>query len=200
MNFSKKMLTSVLALAVSSMMSVSAFAAEPVIAQDETGETVYTQTINFSDSNAVSYGYGSQSKTVTSYRSLGLALDAGESGTSLPATFRFSLPSNAKVRSVKVNPGRATINNGKRGMIGAVVFSSINVKSPYGTSINGKWSPREMDFSSRFLNEKASGTWEVSVTGQNIASPPSNMPWWAPSAFGSLVYKSPSMTITYVLG
>lgn len=117
-----------------------------------------------------------------------------------PVDFRFtSLPSNARVRSVKIDPGNPIINNNNHNMMGSVVFNTIEVVSPRGKVVTGAWNPRGMDFSSQFLDKEASGIWSISVTGKNIATPPVNPPWWAPPSFGSLSFKSPSMTITYVL-
>lgn len=185
-----------MALTMTSLMSVSAMAAEPVVSQDEVGQTVYTQTIDLCDAM---FRYGEQSRKVTSSKPLSLALDAGESGITPPVDFRFtSLPANARVRSVRIDPGNPIINNNNHNMMGSVIFNTIEVVSPDNKTVTSAWNPRGMEFS-QFIEREASGVWTISVTGKNIATPPVNPPWWAPPAFGSLSFKSPSMTITYVL-
>ncbi len=197
MKKSKKIIPLAMALTMTSLMSVSAMAAEPVVTQDASEQTVYTQTIDLSNTM---FRYGEQSRKVTSNKPLSLALDAGQSGETLPVDFRFtSLPAKARVRSVKIDPGNPTINNNSHNMMGSVLFNTIKVASPDGKIVTGAWNPRGMDFSSSFLDRQATGTWTISAIGKNIATPPVNPPSWAPPYFGSLSHKSPSMTITYIV-
>lgn len=199
MKKSRKIVAMLMGLSMSMAVSVPAFAAEPEVAvsKSASGETVYTQTVSM-DELVAPYAT-SGSKTVTASSSLGLALDAGKSGTSTPVSFRFTtLPSNAKVRSIQIKPGSGVINNNNSNMLGAVMFTSITVTSPLGKTASLSWKASGMTDNTYFLNQQASGTWTAYVTGTNIAQLTGN-PLWDLRAAGSLVYKSPQMTISYVL-
>ena len=128
-----------------------------------------------------------------------MALDAGESGTSLPVNFRFStIPSNAKVQSIEIDPGKGIVNNNISDMLGAVLFENIYITSPQGEKVTLAWKASGMTDNTYFLNETAKGTWTAYVSGTNITRPTGD-PLWDLRAFGSLVYESPQMTISYVV-
>lgn len=202
MKRTKKIISMVLALSVSMVMSTSVFAAEPDVTSyvNESGEIVYTQTFDMNDVIVPYTNYATtSSKTVTASSSLGLALDPGASGTSLPVNFRFStLPTNAMVRSITIKPGTGIINNNNQNMLGAVLFNQIVITSPQSETATLAWNPRGMTDTSSFLNESAQGTWTAYVKGTNITKPTGD-PLWDLRAFGSLNYKSVQMTISYVV-
>lgn len=181
-------------VSLTAAMSMSALAAEPSVSADGTGEKVYTKTVELS---AVPYAV-EQDKTVTSGQSLSLALAAGASGWSSPATtFRVSLPDKAKVRSVEINPGTGVSNNGNHNMLGAVTFSQLKLVSPDGITATIKWNAGGMTEKTTFVGKQAKGTWSATVYGTNMARPVSD-PTENLRRFGSLIYKSPKMTIKYV--
>lgn len=85
--------------------------------------TLYTKTVNSTVEN----------KTVTSIQNLGLALSLGKNGYSSVISFRFtSLPANAKVKSITIEPGTGIVNNNNRNILGIVKFSYLNIVSPNG--------------------------------------------------------------------
>ena len=187
-----------MAFTVAMATSAPVFAAEPEVSvsKNAAGETVYTQTVDM-DEVVVPY-VSSDSETKTASSSLGLALDAGESGTSLPVNFRFStIPSNAKVQSIEIDPGKGIVNNNISDMLGAVLFTKITITSPDGKTASLAWKASGMTDSTNFLDKKASGTWTAYVTGTNLTRPTGD-PLWDLRAFGSLVYESHQMTISYV--
>ncbi|MVB09683.1 hypothetical protein CAFE_03480 [Caprobacter fermentans] len=187
-----------LALLVScAMVTTTAFAAETQTSTSSTGKTVYTQTVN-AQLEAMPYA-SADSRTVTANKSLGLALDPGASGWSMPVTFRFSsLPSNAVVRSIAINPGRGVINNNNRNMLGLIVISKIEVTSPRGKTADISWRPYGMTDDVDFLQQQASGNWTALVYGTNITRPTGDRMMDLRS-FGSISYKSAQMTVSYVL-
>ncbi|TKH44232.1 hypothetical protein NST83_06615 [Paenibacillus sp. FSL R10-2782] len=194
MSMKKRLGAMLLAVSMSAAMSVTAFAAEPnvKVSTNVAGETVYTQTVDVQLSAAPNAS--SSSKTVSAGKSLGLALAPGKSGFSDQVSFRFtSLPLNAKVKSIEIDPGRGIINNNNKNLLGAVVFSKLDVISPSGKSATIAWKPSGMTERASFLDQEARGTWTAQVFGTNIASSTGDR--W----FGSLSYKSVEMTISYVL-
>lgn len=116
--------------------------------------------------------------------SMGLFLNAGQSGVSSSTSVLFTtLPSTAKIRSIKVEPGRNT----SAGM-GAIVGTNLMITSPDGITESLAWSPHSMSSNSIFLNHSAKGVWELKFSAQNISS----------YNYGSLSYKSAKITISYV--
>ncbi len=193
MSMKKRLGVMLLAVSMSAAMSVTAFAAEPnvKVSTNEAGETVYTQTVDVQLSAAPN---ASSSSRVRAGRNLGLALAPGKSGYSDPVSFQFtSLPLNAKVKSIEIDPGRGIINNNNRNMLGAVVFSKLNVSSPSGKSATIAWNASGMTERASFLDQEASGTWTAQVYGTNITNITGDR------FFGSLSYKPVEMTISYVL-
>ena len=177
--------------------AVPAFAAESQISGNAESETVYTQSVDV-PIQVVSYS-STSSKTVTANKSLGLVLDPGKSGTSEMISFRLTmLPSNAKVRSIEIDPGSAIINNNNRNMLGLVVFSSLDLTSPNGKSATITWDPKGMKDTTHFLNQNASGTWTACAFGTNFARPTGDHMLDLRSV-GSISYKSVKMTVSYVL-
>lgn len=77
-----------------------------------------------------------------------MALDAGESGITPPVAFRFtSLPSNAEVRTVKIDPGNPIINNNNHNMMGSVIFNTIEAVLSDNKTVTSAWNPRNMEIS-----------------------------------------------------
>jgi hypothetical protein len=140
-------------------------------------------------------------KTVTASRSLGLALDVGESGTSQTVSFNFrSIPKNAKVRTVTVEPGNGVLNGGKNVSRGLVVFSSLQITSPsMGKTVRTAWNPKKMEFKTQFFDEFASGTWTIQADGSNVTPAKGTNFLFPISYMGAISYKTVKMTISYVL-
>lgn len=181
----------------SSILAGSAFAAAPQESLAYKGETVYTQTVDV-QLEATPYAVTS-SKTVTANKSLGLALDPARSGWSEFATFRFSsLPSNALVRSIEIDPGRAIINNNNKNMMGAILVSEIQVISPLGKKADLIWKAGGMEDSTHFVQQQANGNWTARIYGTNISKPTGD-PLLDLRYFGGISYKSAQMTISYTL-
>ena len=204
MKKSRKVISMLLALSMVTALSVPAFAAEPVeqqpeviVSTNDAGETVYTQT--FSLDALIETRATESSKTVTASSTLGLVLQPGESGNSPLVDFRFTtLPTNAKVRSVKLVPGRGVLNDNNINMKGSVLFTSLSIRSPEMNVQSYSWDPKGMTDSSSFYGEQARGTWTIQVSGMNLAKPVSD-PLWNAMLVGSLTYKSAQMTISYVV-
>ena len=204
MKKSRKAISMLLALSMGTALSVPAFAAEPVeqqpeviVSTNDAGETVYTQT--FSLDELIETRATESSKTVTASSTLGLVLQPGESGNSPLVDFRFTtLPTNAKVRSVKLVPGRGVLNDNNINMKGSVLFTSLSIRSPEMNVQSYSWDPKGMTDSSSFYGEQARGTWTIQVSGMNLAKPVSD-PLWNAMLVGSLTYKSAQMTISYVV-
>ena len=204
MKKAKKVVSMLLALSTVMVMSIPAFAAEPVeqqpdviVSTNETGETVYTQT--FSLSELIETQATESSKTVTASSTLGLTLKPGTSGYSPLVDFRFTtLPTNAKVRSIEIDPGRGVINNNSVNMKGSVLFTSLAVRSPEMNVVSYSWDPKGMTDNSSFYGEQARGTWTIQVSGMNLTKPVGD-PLWDAMLVGSLAYKSVKMTVSYVV-
>ncbi len=204
MKKAKKVVSMLLALSTVMVMSIPAFAAEPVeqqpdviVSTNETGETVYTQT--FSLSELIETQATESSKTVTASSTLGLTLKPGTSGYSPLVDFRFTtLPTNAKVRSIEIDPGRGVINNNSVNMKGSVLFTSLAVRSPSLTVKSYSWNSQGITDDSSFYNESARGTWTIQVSGMNLTKPVGD-PLWDAMLVGSLAYKSVKMTVSYVV-
>ena len=204
MKKAKKVVSMLLALSTVMGMSIPAFAAEPVeqqpdviVSTNETGETVYTQT--FSLSELIETQATESSKTVTASSTLGLTLNPGTSGYSPLVDFRFTtLPTNAKVRSIEIDPGRGVINNNSVNMKGSVLFTSLAVRSPEMNVVSYSWDPKGMTDNSSFYGEQARGTWTIQVSGMNLTKPVGD-PLWDAMLVGSLAYKSVKMTVSYVV-
>ena len=204
MKKAKKVVSMLLALSTVMVMSIPAFAAEPVeqqpdviVSTNETGETVYTQT--FSLSELIETQATESSKTVTASSTLGLTLKPGTSGYSPLVDFRFTtLPTNAKVRPIEIDPGRGVINNNSVNMKGSVLFTSLAVRSPSLTVKSYSWNSQGITDDSSFYNESARGTWTIQVSGMNLTKPVGD-PLWDAMLVGSLAYKSVKMTVSYVV-
>ncbi|MBM6974978.1 hypothetical protein [Intestinimonas butyriciproducens] len=200
----KKVVSMLLALSAVMAMSVPAFAAEPVkqqpeviVSTNEAGETVYTQTFTLDE--LIETQATESSKTVTASSTLGLVLQPGASGYSPLVDFRFTtLPTNAKVRSIEIDPGRGVINDNNINMKGSVLFTSLAVRSPEMNVVSYSWNPQGMTDNSSFYGEQARGTWTIQVSGMNLAKPVGD-PLWDAMLAGSLAYKSVRMTVSYVV-
>lgn len=178
------------ALLVCSLMVPSALA---VGTSEETGE-LYTLTL---DAEVMSTYATTTDSTQTASSSMGVALDPGASGWSNVVNVRFStLPSNARVQSIKVVPGTATVNSGNSNMLGAVLPSKLTVTAPNGQSTNISWANTMT--STAFSNILAKGTWTMSFYGTNLTQPTGNS-MNDLLRVGSVSYKQAKITITYTL-
>lgn len=184
MRVKKSLGVALLSIVIASAMPMTTFA---------TGireqSTLYTKTVNSTV----------EKKTVTSIQNLGLALSPGKNGYSSVISFRFtSLPANAKVKSITIEPGTGIMNNNNRNMLGIVKFSYLNIVSPNGIAKKIIWNPRGMREDPVFFNYEARGTWTVQAYGSNITRPTGNYLIDLRS-MGSLAYKNMKMTISYTV-
>ncbi len=185
---------------------------EPVVTTtiNEEGETVYRQTSEFVVEPIWSIG----EKSAYGDSSLGLYLTAGQTATSSPVNFNFSLPSNATVRSVEINPGTGVMNGGSSSsMIGAILITEVNITSPDNKVVTVPWKANGTTDNSGFKGDTANGKWSITVKGTNIASnsygieeeqeqedvtvDPRFFPF--PSTDSSLIYSRVQMVIEYTL-
>lgn len=172
-----------------SLMAPAAFAASPEVVE-EPGKTVYSMTVNLED--VLSTG-GSAYKNVN----LGLVLDPATSGWSPDAVAKFTtLPANAKVESVKINPGTVTINSGNKNFLGAVLVTRLRITAPNGKEVELTFDKSSME-TLAFYNVGARGNWTLNMYGQNITRPTGDM--LDPLRIGSVQYKSAKITIYYTL-
>lgn len=194
----KRMVSMLLALSISASMSLVSYAAEPKVSAsiNSEGEIVYTQVYVLNE--AITPYVTPVSRTVRNSKSLGLALGPGKSGTSSALTFQFSVPQNAIVKSIDIEPGTATINGGPGSILtGAILITDLTLTSPQGKSANFVWDPKKMTDKKVFLNESARGAWTVTVSGRNLAQPTGDQ-MIDDRNFGGLLYKNNKMTITYI--
>lgn len=172
-----------------SLMAPAAFAASTEVVE-EPGKTVYSMTVNLED--VLSTG-GSAYKNVN----LGLVLDPATSGWSPDAVAKFTtLPANAKVENIEINPGTVTINAGNSNFLGAVVVTRLHITSPQGKLIEMTFDKKSMK-TMAFYGESAKGNWTLSMYGQNLTRPTGDM--LDPLRLGSVQYKSAKITIYYTL-
>ena len=166
----KKFLAIALVLSMFLIGTTTGFAKNPnELTEMETSDIVkrsngeYTEIV---DLNKVVVPYArAKEKTVNANKGLGLALGVGESGTSVPVSFRFDLlPANAKVKSIEIIPGTAVINNNNKNMMGAIAIDSITITNPDSVSATLQWKARGIKDSIIFLDENASGTWTAFIT------------------------------------
>ena len=186
----KKRFTSMLlaVIMVFSLASTTVLAAGVDDAQPE----VHTLTI--SGEQLLAYA-SDPSMTKSPSQNLGLALDAGASGWSVPVNVLFTtLPSNAKVQSIKIVPGKATINNGHKQMLGAVVISKVKITAPNHDSKEVTWGNSMT--TTLFNGYDAKGTWQLECYGTNLTKPVAD-PIENMRRFGSTIYKNLKVTITY---
>ena len=160
------------------------------VSSDAADKQVYSMTVDLADVMATG---GSSYKNVD----LSLILNAGASGWSAPATARFStLPTNAVVESVEVDPGRVTINGGDSSFLGAILVSRLDITAPNGKSIELTFDNDGMETSS-FYGITARGNWTLSIYGQNLTYPTGDL--LDPLRMGTVEYKSAKITIYYTL-
>lgn len=179
----KKTAAAILTTAMVMSAGVPAFASE--VSAQESSQQVYTMTIDLTPEM-----YASTSTKTKSVPEFGLALNAGQSGWSLPAKVQFILPSAAKIQQVKFVPDVASINPGT-GFKGIIAVQALELTSPDGTVGELAWGKTITD-TTTFKNSTANGQWTVRVNGKNIS----------PSGavnFGSVFYEYAQMTITYTL-
>ena len=186
----KKQFTSMLLAVIMafSLASTTVFAAGINNASPE----VHTLTINGEDL----FAYAAESSmTKSPSQNLGLALEAGASGWSVPVNVLFTtLPANATVQSLKIVPGKATINNGHTQMLGAVVISKVKITAPNQDNEEITWGNTMT--TSLFNGYIAKGTWQLQCYGKNLTNPTGDYVEDL-RRFGSTIYKSLKVTITY---
>ncbi|OON97835.1 MAG: hypothetical protein ATN32_05255 [Candidatus Epulonipiscium fishelsonii] len=209
MKLKKYLSVLVLTIIGTSTFNVNANPIETTINED--GETVYTQTMEYEidplgrTREAVKYGDSS----------LGLYLGAGQTGESRTVNFNFSLPSNAKVERIEIDPGRGVSNGNSNMMIGAILMTELTLTAPNGNKLAIPWSAIEMNDSSYFKGLNGDGKWSIKVKGQNIAPRSSELHiedsdvedaesssderFIFPSSDGSLIYSDVRMKIEYTL-
>ena len=157
---------------------------------DVADKQVYSMTVDLADVMATG---GSSYKNVN----LSLVLDAGDSGWSAPVTARFTtLPSNAVVESVEIDPGRVTINGGDSSFLGAILVTRLNVIAPDGSNKELTLDNDGMETLS-FYGVMARGNWTLSIYGQNLTYPTGD--FLDPLRMGTVEYKSAKITIYYTL-
>lgn len=129
---------------------------------------------------------------------IGLSLEAGQAGSSLFKFFISSVPSNARITNVKINPGSLIVRNGNnKNMMGAVVMEEVELTSPSGAKETVAWNPRGMDLRGNLLNTNPKGEWIGVVRGRNLARATGN-PMMDLRFFGSTIYKLAEVEVTYV--
>lgn len=186
----KKRFTSMLlaVIMVFSLASTTVLAAGVDNAQPE------VHTLTFSGEQLLAYA-SDPSMTKLPSQNLGLALDAGASGWSVPVNVPFTtLPYNAKVQSIKIVPGKATINSGHKQMLGAVVISKVKITAPNQRSNEITWGNTMT--TNLFNGFNAKGTWQLQCFGKNLTNPTGDY-MQDLLRFGSTIYKSLKVTITY---
>ncbi|SFO04384.1 hypothetical protein SAMN04487831_106168 [Pseudobutyrivibrio sp. UC1225] len=132
------------------------------------------------------------SSSVTSRSAMSLALEPGRTGTSNTISFKFNgLPDNAMVDSIKIDCTDAKkIGNG----MGAIAPMSMTITNPSGFVQNVPWGSGNITNTSVFNDLSAKGTWQISMTGRNVA------PITAGSRFvAGVKYSNVKMTITYYI-
>lgn len=129
---------------------------------------------------------------------IGLSLEAGKTGNSLFKFFISSVPSNARITKVKINPGSLIVRNGNnKNMMGAVVMEEVELTSPSGDKETVAWNPLGMELRGNLLNANPRGEWMGMVRGRNLARATGN-PMMDLRFFGSTIYKLAEVEVTYV--
>ncbi len=181
----KKFKAILMALTLGTMMVSSSFALD---------------TNSSSNNNVIALRQANNEQTVKGriVHGIGLSLDAGKSGTSF---FKFaipSVPSNARIRKVKINPGSTIIRNGNnRNILGAVLMENVELTSPDGNTERVAWNPKGMEITGSFLEKNPRGQWTGVVSGRNISRATGN-PTMDLRFFGSTIYKNAEVEITYI--
>ena len=188
----KKRFTSML-LAVIMALSLGS---TTVLAVGMNNASSEVHTLTISGEELFAYAAGS-SMTKSPSQNLGLALEPGASGWSVPVNVLFtSLPANATVQSIKIVPGKATINNGHTQMLGAVVISKVKITAPNQDSKEIMWGNTMT--TSLFNGYIAKGTWQLQCYGKNLTNPTGDYVEDL-RRFGSTIYKNLKVTITYTI-
>lgn len=181
----KRLVSGVLAMVMMiSMMAISAFAIESEAVK---GQETHTVTV---DAELVPLA-----TTTKGSLNIGLALDAGASGWSTVYELKFSsgIPTDAVVQNVQIVPGTATYNSAATQLQGLVVVTQFKVTAPNGKSTTMAF---DKTMQTTELNgAPVRGTWTFQMYGTNITAPVGD--WTDSLRFGSIHYKSCSVTITY---
>lgn len=190
----KKILSLSLALLFLLILSPKSFAEEKVKANDKQQQI---QTLTIQGNYRPMFYNNDNSKTVTSYKSLGLTLAPGKSDWSVPVEFNFnSLPANARIMKFKFDHGPA--KTGAPKLLGAILLSRLRISNPNGKSQITSWTPGSPEELNVFLYSEARGVWRISMFGTNIARPTGNyyqdLRFW-----GNVSYYAPKVTIEYTI-
>lgn len=173
-------LTCTLALMMSLSIMPAMAASKDITTLDEE-KTLYTETVEL---------FAAPSKDVVAERTFncGLALPGGQSGWSTEYEVRFSLPSDAKIKNVRIIPGNGTINQGVPQSLGLVTVSKLRIQSPSSKVVDLPWQ-KVMD-TQAFNDSFNSGSWSLQLYGMNKGPA-------TPMAFGNVIYNRATMEITY---
>ena len=123
-------------------------------------------------------------------KAMSIALNPGEIGDSNTISFRFNgLPERAVVESVRIDCTNAQrIGNG----MGAIAPMSITITAPGNFTETVSWGSGNVTRTDRFNDLFAKGTWQIHMTGRNIA--PANA---KPNFVGGVKYTNVKMYIEY---
>ena len=160
------------------MMLVSMMATSAMAATVETGEKeLHSVTV---DAELLATG-GSAYKNVD----LSLALAGYASGWSTDFAVNFStIPSNAKVESVEINPGKVSAGGP---VTSAIVVTKLAVTPPSGREVELTFNKNGME-TMAFYDQTARGQWILRIYGTNVGQ-----------SLGSIKYASTKVTIWYTL-
>lgn len=160
-----------------SLMAPAAFAVSP---EDTEGQEkqLYSVTVDLADLMATG---GSKYKSVD----LSLILPARSSGWSSDVVANFStIPDNATVENVEIQPGRVS-GNGSLG--GAIVVTKLAITSPEGKRVETTFDKNGME-TMAFFGRPGSGAWTLKIYGSNVGT-----------GLGTIKYSSTKVTIWYSL-
>lgn len=167
------MLAMVMAL---SLMATTAFAVESETTEIE-GKKLYSVTV---DAELLATG-GSASKSIDA----SLVLGGMQNGWSSGDLANFStLPTNARVESVEVYPGRVVASGP---VTSAVVVTKCALTSPAGKRVEMSFNKNSMEFMT-FYNSVARGNWRLQLYGTNVGQ-----------STGGITYASTTIKIWYTL-
>lgn len=114
---------------------------------------------------------------------LSLALGGYANGWSTGVAANFStLPSNARVENIVIEPGSVSAGGP---ITSAIVATKFAVTSPSGKQVQMTFNKTSME-TMAFFNESGKGNWTLSMYGTNVGQ-----------SMGSIQYKSTRITIWY---
>lgn len=174
----KRIVVSLMAMMM--LVSLMAPAAVAVSPEDTEGQEkqLYSVTVDLADLMATG---GSKYKSVD----LSLILPARSSGWSSDVVANFStIPDNATVENVEIQPGRVS-GNGSLG--GAIVVTKLAITSPEGKRVETTFDKNGME-TMAFFGRPGSGAWTLKIYGSNVGT-----------GLGTIKYSSTKVTIWYSL-